>query len=327
MINKKTKIFIFTILSVFLASAFISVASAEISASYDFANNDGTGFVMSRVYPNTGDTHVSAYSMSFDPSITGYLDAVILNFAKTGSPTTTLSMQLEQCASNNIANLGDGTVLAQATNTINTTLATTAPTFSQFTFQFNESYQIDATKNYVFEIYTTGGSMDGSNYISLGGKFSGSSYAGYSSRYGAPTMDVWESPAAPDMCFYVITSETPAPTATPTPTPTATPNPSSYQYWNGTHWVPYTPSTPEPNIFENDIATPYITMLVPIILLACASLIGWKFAGAWGFFAGLNIGAILAYMILGSSVFPLWGIVALLVIDGLLLFGKVGIRS
>lgn len=132
---------------------------------------------------------------------------------------------------------------------------------------------------------------------------------------GSPTS------ITPLFIYGNVAEPTTAPTASPTP------NPSTYQYWNGTHWVSYIPATIEPNIFENGVAAPYIQMLVPIIILACASLLGWKFGGAWGFFAGLNIGAILAYMILGNSVFPLWGIVALLVIDGLLLFGKVGIRS
>lgn len=116
-------------------------------------------------------------------------------------------------------------------------------------------------------------------------------------------------------------------TASAPATPSPTPAPSNYLWWNGSAWVSYTPATPEPNIFDNGVATPYITMLVPVVLLAVAALLGWKFAGAWGFFAGLNLGAILCYVILGSSVFPLWGVVALLIVDGLLLFGKVGFRS
>lgn len=92
-----------------------------------------------------------------------------------------------------------------------------------------------------------------------------------------------------------------------------------------TFTIPAGHTAPPETSFEIAIL-PYLNLLMPVIILGIAALLGYKFAGAWGFFAGVNIGAIITYMTL-PDVFPLWGIIALLIIDGLLLFGKVGIRS
>lgn len=92
--------------------------------------------------------------------------------------------------------------------------------------------------------------------------------------------------------------------ATPTPLPTPVP---STDLWTGT-WI------------EN-----IITIILPLALILIPAFLGWKFAKAWGFFAGLNVGVILCY-VYGQMV-PLWGVIVMVVADGLLLFGKVGMHD
>lgn len=68
----------------------------------------------------------------------------------------------------------------------------------------------------------------------------------------------------------------------------------------------------------------FIPTLASLIVVLLSSFLGWKFAGPWGFFAGINLGYIISVVF---NLLPLWGFIALLVIDGLLLFGKVGFRT
>lgn len=68
----------------------------------------------------------------------------------------------------------------------------------------------------------------------------------------------------------------------------------------------------------------FIPTLTSLIIVLLAAFLGWKFAGPWGFFAGINLGYIISVIF---NILPLWGFIALLVVDGLLLFGKVGFRN
>lgn len=239
---------------------------------------------------------------------------------KVGAPDATI-----HCAiignGNALHGAPNGTTIATSQTTYQaTSLSTSTSEKQSLTFEFDNV--VVPSQGYIgIKIYIDSVSTNASNYVKFDGKGTSATYsAGNLWRTISGTWTEWASPLRSFAGFALHVETT---LATPTPTP----QPSSYLYWNGTVWVNYIPATPEPNIFENGVAAPYIQMMVPIIILAAAALLGYKFAGAWGFFAGLNIGAILSYMILGSSVFPLWGIVALLVIDGLLLFGKIGIRS
>lgn len=59
-----------------------------------------------------------------------------------------------------------------------------------------------------------------------------------------------------------------------------------------------------------------------VVLLPGVVLLALKLGG-FGFFAGLNVGVILAYLCLPAYV-PIWGVVMIALVDALLLFGKVG---
>lgn len=328
MLNKKTlSILSLIILISGLAYAFIPISNGSTAyniAGY-FPQTTAISYAKYYQFPSPEATIGSAGSMTFYCGETTKLYSITFQIAKHDNPTNLIvRARLYGLASNSIsANINNASILATSTTTKTQADLTNYGTnnaglaFADYkTFYFDETFTLTAGTYYAAVVYVEQITEDGNAAILIGGS-STNAYEGYSSSY---TQDAWAAAATtPDFAFNVVGRTTDA--ATPTP------QPSSYLYWNGTAWVPYATVTPEPNIFENGVATPYIQMLVPIIILAAAALLGWKFAGAWGFFAGLNIGAILTYMILGSSVFPLWGIVALLVIDGLLLFGKIGIRS
>lgn len=137
----------------------------------------------------------------------------------------------------------------------------------------------------------------------------------YSSPSDPTDMEVVPTYPNSELGIYITYLEytDPDPEATPTPTPTATA-------------VPSATTNPQFTAIWDTLAS-LINLLVPLLCVVLPAFFGYKFAGAWGFMAGVNIGAILAYTILGADIFPLWGIVALLIIDALLLFGKVGLHE
>lgn len=81
------------------------------------------------------------------------------------------------------------------------------------------------------------------------------------------------------------------------------------------------PATPTAAmLFMGDVAA----VIIPLIIVLACALFCWYFAGAWGFFAGLNVGAILTYIFLGETYFPAWAIFMLAMVDIAALIGKVG---
>lgn len=110
------------------------------------------------------------------------------------------------------------------------------------------------------------------------------------------------------LMYRVLTDTDPAPTPTPSPSPSPSPTPFTYQ---GDIW---------------EALTPYGTLILPLVLILLVALLCGRYAGVWGFFAGLNIAAILVYAIMGAAYLPLWGLVILALVDGLLLFGKISGR-
>lgn len=79
------------------------------------------------------------------------------------------------------------------------------------------------------------------------------------------------------------------------------------------------PTQTETDRFINNLAM-YIIALV-VVLLPGVVLVALHLGG-FGFFAGLNVGVILAYLTLPAYV-PIWGVVIIVLVDVLLLFGKV----
>jgi len=60
--------------------------------------------------------------------------------------------------------------------------------------------------------------------------------------------------------------------------------------------------------------------MISLFIMVIVGFVCYLMAGAWGFFAGLNVSAI---MLLLAGVLDLWAIIVLAIVDGLLLYGKV----
>lgn len=82
-------------------------------------------------------------------------------------------------------------------------------------------------------------------------------------------------------------------------------------------------ATPTPDISNESITLAWTIGLPLAIVLGCAFGC-WYMAGAWGFFAGLNVGVIITFVVLGTAYMPLWAVVVIILVDALLLFGKIG---
>lgn len=61
-----------------------------------------------------------------------------------------------------------------------------------------------------------------------------------------------------------------------------------------------------------------------LILILGLGIIGYKLGGAWGFFAGINLGFIVCFV---SALLPIWTIVVLVLLDALMFLGKLPISD
>lgn len=178
----------------------------------------------------------------------------------------------------------------------------TNSTGTWFTLTFTGTVTITKASNYYALCIIHDG--DSNIYPYYAGGLTYSYITDNSNNYGSPV-----APAAGDysigykLALYLTLYEPESPTPTPTGAPTAPPT----DIWSGT-WI------------ENVIG-----IILPLALILIPAFIGWKFAKAWGFFAGLNVGVILCYVY--GQMIPLWGVVVMLVVDGLMLFGKLGMHD
>jgi len=97
-------------------------------------------------------------------------------------------------------------------------------------------------------------------------------------------------------------------TATPTPGPTA---PPVSDFGNAITTIVA--------LFFGD-APGEVGIGIPLLIIAVCALASYKMAGAWGFFAGFNIGVILCFMF---GILELWSVIVIVVVDALMLYGKV----
>lgn len=62
-----------------------------------------------------------------------------------------------------------------------------------------------------------------------------------------------------------------------------------------------------------------LNVLIYLTVIFIFGVLGYGFAGAWGFFAGINLAVIMLY-IFGSL--PLWVVIAMIILDSLMFYGK-----
>lgn len=104
---------------------------------------------------------------------------------------------------------------------------------------------------------------------------------------------------------------------------------SSGPFPSPTTWYRSPTATPfEGNYWDNnngdnagiDWLNSTLPAFMPLLLIIIMAIVGWRFAGTWGFMAGLTLGGILSYVIFPANM-PLWGVIGILIVD-VLLFWK-----
>lgn len=317
--NKKTSIILisFLILSCFLPIITLpNVEAAPVLVAYDF-NDTAETYLAQHVHPSDDESLTSCTWQEFQPASNGYLATITVRANKINSPNAYYTAMLQSI---NGSDYPTGTVLAQSTTFFQASMIPANPTSTDLTFEFDETYQILSSTKYAFVIYAYNATaLDGNNYLMYrySNVVTGVNTLGTILYRGNYVNNGWTRGSAGYAMFFTITaSASPPPTATPSPEPTAAPTGHG-------NWID--------NEYSNDTSTGYawledtLPFFVPLILIAATAILGWCFAGVWGFFAGFNIGAILCYVIF-PLMFPLWAIVAVIIVDALLLFGKVGMH-
>lgn len=255
----------------------------------------------------SSSNYLSAEAQSFEATNTGYVTYVTLDLKTVGSPIGNLSMKICNTWNNSGRMVVNETSVIETSTTVYP-IEDISNTHALYSFTFSGTNELSVGSHYAIVIYITDNTyMSSTNYVVWAETIT-DNYDGYSTVYY--TAGWTDGDNTYDNYFSVFgETELPDPSATPTPAPSTTPS------------VP----TELTDIWAT--VGSLIQLIVPLMVVVLPAFFGYKFAGAWGFLAGINIGAILAYVILGAATFPLWGIVVILILDALLLFGKVGFHS
>lgn len=294
--NKKILLTLISLIAVaFLAFSSTVQAAPVTIATYNLASIAGPGSI-SVDYPSTDMSFVGARGQAFTATATGYVTSVTVYMENFGAVGGNMYMDLVTIA----AGVPTGTLQTSSQKAI-TTLSSSG--YTAITFTFGGTIQLTSGQTYGFYITGLGVDYTGNTYFAIG-QSDVSVYGGGAMFY--QQNNAWATLDAKD-CNFTVTGETVGPT--PTPTPTATPPADGDTFWNTGIGA---------QIFA------FIPTLTSLIVVLLAAFLGWKFAGPWGFFAGINLGYIISVAL---NILPLWGMIALLVIDGLLLFGKVGFHN
>lgn len=278
------KIFILPILLV--ALMVIPLASAATLDTYAYASCNWVKVI---------NPTVPGHGFIVDPSANWVVSSITVYLAKSGSPTGTLYCHI----TGSTVDTPNATVISEALNSqsiaalIPDTHGKTTPddcTAVNFYFPNPTLY---LGNYYAVEIFanTTTGLADNVDEVLLAGNTAGGTHI-------VLTGGNWANDV--HRIGYIVTG---------TATGSGTGEAAADEFWNTGLGA---------QIFA------FIPTLTSLIIVLMAAFLGWKFAGPWGFFAGINLGYIVSVVF---GILPLWGMIALLVVDGLLLFGKVGFRN
>lgn len=264
------------------------------------------------LFPGTTSSK-SALAIIFTAEQTAYLTQVTTSIYKHPAAVATLTMAITNYTGTISGTTGDtayplypSQVAYETSNTIYSSDIVNSVTEDMTqTFQFNGTYLMTAGQNYSLILYVSGmthlepsydfilvrvGDTDATN--------AGATYhnGGWQAAQDVMTLDVYGQAEA---------------ATTPIPTVTASPTASSGNWIDDQYGA-----TNEGIAFLTD----YMPVFVPLILILVCGFLGYYFAGAWGFFAGFNIGTILAFTF---GYLELWAIVLIAVIDAVLIFGNI----
>lgn len=268
------------------ADADITIFSKPLSTGYHSLWSD---------HPGAGEGK-SAVARLFNVDLAEngtYLTGITIPLAKVGSPDVNLTAKLYGATTTSLNTAAlNGTLHDTSITTWNSASIST-DTYG-YNFVFNSTYQLVGGACY-YAVIEMEGNGDASNYIksfTSTGTSSGNTNGYF--NYGAWTFSaVWGA-------VTVYANVDPVYTLSTDPTPTPYPSGSG---------------SSDTTIQElTDIILPW---LVPLLICLIPALLGYKFVGELGFFIGLNVGCILAYVTLASTAyaFPLWGIILVGVMD------------
>lgn len=276
------------ILSIIGIIALISLIFVPIAASapVNLFNGGGVGDEHGGIRANDNSTALANQVVAlFTSQDNGYLTTITLPMQKVGAANATVRGVLYN------STLG---LLATSITTINASELTTS--FTDITFQFNQTYALVDSVNYYAGVEVIDGTLDATtNYIEVSmdnTDFSNTNLYAYPCRYTADNTWYYSYHTLVDL---VVNGEDVS--AGGTPAPTEPPG-------NGDEDI------------ENLTAI-ILPWLVPLLICLIPALLGYKFVGELGFFIGLNVGCILAYVTLMGTAyaFPLWGIILVGVMD------------
>lgn len=300
-------ILIMTFSALIIGCAFSNLATVSATGVTIYTNDTTpiSSHILTVAHPSTSVGN-SAGGIAFTATNTGYVSSINVYLHRYSTIDSTLQCVIENITGSIDDETGEpayNDILAVSTDTIDSDDLTTSA--AQYTFHFAQTLQLVAGENYTVSVWMVS-YRSGDGNVRVGADFYDS--ATNNGFYYHNSLYTTTSVAA-IVSIYGDTS----PAASPTPTPTADPSATA------------APPVELTNIWAT--VGSLIQLIVPLMVVVLPAFFGYKFAGAWGFLAGINIGAILAYVILGATVFPLWGIVVILILDALLLFGKVGFHS
>lgn len=262
------------------------------------------------LFPNAPAlSHTSAINTVFTANQTAYLYYVTLQLKKEG---TLLDAGLRMALVNYTGSIDAHTAYPEyptqeafetSSNIIYSDDLTTS--YDTYTFVFNGTTLLTAGQNYSLIVYVAAHTYDDAyNYFMLQMHTAGADE--FSCHYHNGGWSAIAGDHAPNMIVAGFAEAATTPLTTPTPTTS-----------NSGNWIDDEYGATNEGI---QFLTDYMPLFVPLFLILICGFLGWYFAGAWGFFAGFNVGVIVSYTF---GQVELWVLVLVAVIDAVLIFGNI----
>lgn len=231
----------------------------------------------------------SAQASCFVADATGNVTSVNLYMKRVGTPVGYLRASLAAVSGSVSSDTAlPSTFLANSTNDID--MGGLSLTGDHITFTFAGTTELTEGTEYAFYVFVLNTTYVSGEYVQWS-RQSVDAALDTASHYHNSGWNALDTDYSMDLEVYGVYSG-----ATPTPAPTAA-------------------GTGDADI-ENLTAI-ILPWLVPLLICLIPALLGYKFVGELGFFIGLNVGCILAYVTLAGTTyaFPLWGIILVGVMD------------
>lgn len=295
--NKKTLpiLLILALLSVTIIALIPNVQAVEYCnfSSFTPAQTSESGNSLGGQYLGAGET--------FNASATGQVLEASVAMKKTGAPLFTIRAYIYPVGTGTFPTNAKPSDLPQSVTPLGISFnVVNQDQVSDSTFEYEEFYFDGAnctlTQNTTYLIYFRVETCSNIGFppimqVGRASNYGGGNYV-YCNNWAG---NDWQTDANNDLLFTVEGNTTPT---------------TSESTDDGGLW--------------GDGVTRIFNTVFPIALIAVPAVIGWRFARAWGFFAGLNIAIIFLNVF---ELLPLWSVIIIIVIDGLLLFAKAGFRE